>query len=595
MKIQKIKINGFGKIQNKEWEFNNKINLIQGENESGKSTLLKFILAMFYGTSRNKNGKFLSDFERYKPWNTEEYSGKIEYELDNGEKYEVFREFKRKAPKIYDEKEEEITKNYSTDKSKESTFFEEQTGIKEDNFFATSAVEQGEIRLDKSMKNVIIQKLSNMATTGNENISYKKAIEKLSKKQMEEIGTDRSTGRPINVINQQIRSLEDEKEKLKKYEEKANDIEKNKELIEQDIDEDINVLELLRRQKTELEKIEIEKTKIQLIEREIENLDNQEKDSERPKKPNKIRYIIPIILVIAIVLISILIKKPILSIVGIIPLIYFVMTLISNNKKSSAIIKTDNKDKIKKYEQEKENYIKEINERKRKVKEDFKEKIDTQILEEILSLKYEKIVEYIDEKEREVVDFKVGKRETEIKREAMEEKIERLIEIEEKLSTLKDERLELNNLNNIYEIVKEEIMNSYQEIRENITPDFLDELKNIIKEVTDNKYNNLSIDKENEIKIELENGNFIGIDHLSTGTIDLIYLALRMSASKEITNEKMPIILDESFAYYDDYRLENIIKYIVNKYDNQVFILTCSNREKEILNKMNMKYNLIQL
>ena len=284
MKIQKIKINGFGKIQNKEWEFNNKINLIQGENESGKSTLLKFILAMFYGTSRNKNGKFLSDFERYKPWNTEEYSGKIEYELDNGEKYEVFREFKRKAPKIYDEKEEEITKNYSTDKSKESTFFEEQTGIKEDNFFATSAVEQGEIRLDKSMKNVIIQKLSNMATTGNENISYKKAIEKLSKKQMEEIGTDRSTGRPINVINQQIRSLEDEKEKLKKYEEKANDIEKNKELIEQDIDEDINVLELLRRQKTELEKIEIEKTKIQLIEREIENLDNQEKDSERPKK-----------------------------------------------------------------------------------------------------------------------------------------------------------------------------------------------------------------------------------------------------------------------------------------------------------------------
>ena len=57
MRIDKIKINGFGKIKNKEIEFTDGINVIYGKNESGKSTFLKFIPCMLYGISKNKNGK----------------------------------------------------------------------------------------------------------------------------------------------------------------------------------------------------------------------------------------------------------------------------------------------------------------------------------------------------------------------------------------------------------------------------------------------------------------------------------------------------------------------------------------------------------
>ena len=53
MKIQKLQINGFGKLKNKEVRLNDGINIIYGENEAGKSTLLKFISAMFYGISKN--------------------------------------------------------------------------------------------------------------------------------------------------------------------------------------------------------------------------------------------------------------------------------------------------------------------------------------------------------------------------------------------------------------------------------------------------------------------------------------------------------------------------------------------------------------
>ena len=57
LNINFLKINGFGKIKNKEINLNKNINIIYGKNESGKSTLLKFILKIFYGASRNKKGR----------------------------------------------------------------------------------------------------------------------------------------------------------------------------------------------------------------------------------------------------------------------------------------------------------------------------------------------------------------------------------------------------------------------------------------------------------------------------------------------------------------------------------------------------------
>lgn len=83
---------------------------------------------------------------------------------------------------------------------------------------------------------------------------------------------------------------------------------------------------------------------------------------------------------------------------------------------------------------------------------------------------------------------------------------------------------------------------------------------------------------------------------MSIGTIDQLYLALRLAAVKEITNEKMPIILDEAFAYYDNERLKNILSYLSKEYtNNQIIIFTCTKREIEILEEENVDYNLIEL
>lgn len=54
MKIEKLEIRNFGKMQNRTLEFSDGIQLISGENESGKSTVHTFIRSMLFGMTRGR-------------------------------------------------------------------------------------------------------------------------------------------------------------------------------------------------------------------------------------------------------------------------------------------------------------------------------------------------------------------------------------------------------------------------------------------------------------------------------------------------------------------------------------------------------------
>lgn len=58
----------------------------------------------------------------------------------------------------------------------------------------------------------------------------------------------------------------------------------------------------------------------------------------------------------------------------------------------------------------------------------------------------------------------------------------------------------------------------------------------------------------------------------------------------------MPVVLDETFAYFDKERLENVLELLNNEYkDKQILILTCTNREEEILKNKGISYNKVSL
>ena len=623
MKIKNIKINGYGKLENVEINLGDKINIIKGNNESGKSTLLNFISSSLYGISKNKKGKEISDFDKYKPWNTDAFSGKLEYELDNGDDYEIFRDFKKKTPEIY-KNGKDVTFDYSIDKTKGSEFFTEQTGINEEMFLNTFMSEQEEVKLNKASQTSIIQKLSNMVSTGNENISYKKTIDKINKKQLEEIGSERSSGRPINIVNDKIEDLKEEIDEISKYKDKKYELEQEKQNLSKDFEDEKYVLSLLRNVKTLKEKNSISREKIKILDNEIDgysemqNEKNKEieilkSEKKEKRKSHKLIYIMFILLIAVITVISIVSNQKLLLILdGIVALIGIIFFIVDRKNKRNArninkkylekltkieedINRLEDIKKLKfaevsKIEEELENLEEKENE---KIVNEFKDKVDEKQINDILSARYEDIVDLINQKEESLSNYKVSEKKMEIENENIVENLENLVSLEEDLDRLYEEKEELESINEIYNLVKQNLEEAYEEMKLNITPDFILEIQNIISNATNGKYKKCLVD-EDGIKIENESGSYISIDRLSIGTIDMIYLALRLSAAKSISDEKIPIILDEAFAYYDKNRMKNILRYLNNN-NNQVIIFTCTNREIKVLEEEKIEANIINL
>ena len=178
----------------------------------------------------------------------------------------------------------------------------------------------------------------------------------------------------------------------------------------------------------------------------------------------------------------------------------------------------------------------------------------------------------------------------------LQEKLEDLASIEEDLEAAEEEREELLKLNNLYEISKECLEEAYDDVKSNISPKFIQNLCNIIDKISGSRYKNIYFKDDEGLKVEIDNGNFVPASRLSVGTIDQMYLSLRLSALEEISKEKLPIILDEAFAYFDNERLKSMLRYLeLNYNDNQIILFTCSNREKEALDELGIRYNLINL
>lgn len=624
MKIKELNINGFGKLKNKNIKFDEGINVIKGENESGKSTLLKFITSSLYGVSKNKRGKSISDYEKYKPWDTENYSGKIKYKLDNENEFEVYRDFNKKSPEIYNNFGDDITALYNVGKNKEIPFFYEQTKIDEELFVNSTAVMQNDVRIDKSTQNMIIQKISNLATTGADNISYKKSIEKLNKKQLEEIGSDRSQDRPINKINNELINLKNEKNNLEEINDEKYEIEKEIKLIKNNLnnlENENNFLNKLKKIKNnyliENQKIKLNKELIEEINNKINNLEN-EKEKINIKKINfkKIKInkyiLINLFLFIIIFLINLFLKNNyfnFLYLILLIPFIIYFYKKININNKNKKIIE-NNKLEINKINNEinlllenKKEKIKELNDLeineenylKKELENNYNEKINYLNINELKNdFLTEKIENKLSELNNKINEEKLKMHKLDLDERNIFNKLDNLSKIEERIEYLNEESEELKNKNDIIEIAKEYLNLSYKQMKENVTPTFSRELSNTIYEISNGKYKNVKI-TDNDIVVEIENGKYIPIDLLSTGTIDQLYFSLRMAILKEVTEEELPIFLDEAFVFYDKNRLINTINYLSKKLNKQIIIFSCTERELNILNNLNIKYNLIKI
>lgn len=90
MKIEKINIVDFGCLSGQSFELSSGFNLIKGDNESGKSTLLEFIKFIFYGMPRKTQEESVTR-ARSISWKNGSASGSLTLLLDSGKRYRIER------------------------------------------------------------------------------------------------------------------------------------------------------------------------------------------------------------------------------------------------------------------------------------------------------------------------------------------------------------------------------------------------------------------------------------------------------------------------------------------------------------------------
>lgn len=509
MKIQKLILKHFGKFTDKTIHFSDGINILYGENESGKSTIHTFMKSMLFGLERGRGRASLNDtFTQYEPWeNPNYYSGMLEFE--SGGKHFLlnrnFDKYSKMAKLLCEDDGEELSVE---DGDLEAVL----EGLTESVFENTVSIGQLKAMPSQNLAAELKNYAANYYAAGNLDIDLAAALARLKDRKKE-------IDKEISVILSEKQASREKLEQESSY--VWRDIHKLKEEYEH-LGEEIKA----RKEK--------------------EAKEEEEKGIMDEIRADKWRvHPIELLAVILVVVIpSVVIPKPWSYLVSIVLFLCCGIYVWNRMKISKKPVKT-----------EPERMLEEIS--------SLEEKLPTERLiwkRELLGeelrdkqTQYENLQEQLEDLEEMGEVFK----EQDKKRQAV-------IMAEEKLQEL-SERLR-----------------SQLEFRIN------SRASEIIEAITGGKYTRLLVEENLRMSLIYE-GKKIAVERLSRGTIEQIYFALRMAVSEVICAEEYPVILDDTFVYYDDIRLEQTLKWLYQN-KKQVLIFTCQKREEEALAKLHIAY-----
>ncbi|MBQ4131485.1 MAG: AAA family ATPase [Clostridia bacterium] len=270
MKIKALHISAFGGIKNLNLDFEKDFNIVYGDNENGKTSVMSFIKMMFYGTERAATQLSKNLRKKYTPWDNSTMAGSIDFER-GGRNYRIERIFgssnstdKVTLLNLGLGTRETVSADIGTKlfglspAAFERSIFIGQFGFPESNNLAA-----GELN----------GKLSNIALTGDEVVSFDKVYERLLNAKYELMSKSGRTGiydKNIKLqkeLTQQLEislSAEESVKKAKQTAELLNneikDLQKKADTLKQQIDSEQDVrnaekLKELLSLKTELDTV----------------------------------------------------------------------------------------------------------------------------------------------------------------------------------------------------------------------------------------------------------------------------------------------------------------------------------------------------
>ena len=568
MKFLELHLKGFGKFHDRTISFTDGINVIYGKNEAGKSTMHTFIRGMLFGIQPQRGRASKNDlYSKYEPWeNGGTYEGSLRLE-QNGHIYRIERSFQknRKSLTIIDEtagKEIEPTR----------AFIDQLLcGLSETAYNNTISIGQLKSATDSSMVTELKNYIANMNTSGNMALNITKATEYLKKqKKALEAQLTPQAAKSYTTLLGEIKALEREitspeyENQLPAYQKQRTDA---RTLSQQKQSEKELLLEKAVKGRQVLDQNQFSNQQsIDDYSAQTQDLYNEYLELERAagKKSRKVMTVLPLILCIlglgvsgylllsgtAADLSASLGVPPVLLPVGSAGL-GLVFGLIG-------ALTAFGTRRLKK----------ELSLGSQALQETFRRHLgDSAISEEAMNAFTARMN-----------DFKRLCTATETSEAAVQS-------LTREIAALQQTQTDCN------EIIEKQQKNQWELEKK------LELLANyLIKVITGGIYTSMSIDEKLNVLINTPT-KLVPIDQVSSGTMDQIYLALRLAAAKLIQDGKqeMPLIFDDSFVLYDDERLRTALKWLAASCKGQVLLFTCHQREAQMLTANQMVYNYIEL
>ena len=178
MKINKLTAS-FGKFNNESITFHSGLNIIEAPNESGKTTWCAFILAMLYGvdsSERTKTGT-LPVKQRYAPWSGAPMEGTAELTADNCD-ITIIRSTRLKNAPMREFSAVYTGTNIPVEGLNATNAGQMLTGVSRDVFARSAFVGQGAAAVTGSPE--MEKRIQSIFSTGEEEISFTEANERLA-------------------------------------------------------------------------------------------------------------------------------------------------------------------------------------------------------------------------------------------------------------------------------------------------------------------------------------------------------------------------------------------------------------------------------
>lgn len=125
------------------------------------------------------------------------------------------------------------------------------------------------------------------------------------------------------------------------------------------------------------------------------------------------------------------------------------------------------------------------------------------------------------------------------------------------------------------------------ELQRRFAPRISQRAQELFGKLTGGRYERITLGEDFSVSAAAQGENTLyGTLWRSDGTVDQLYLALRLAVAEELTPEA-PLVLDDAFVRFDDQRLAQAVQILQQTGETkQVILFTCQSRENKIMEEL---------